>query len=92
MKHLQALRTEWGGPLVLTSTWRPEEYNRSIGGAPNSQHLIWATDVVPSAPDPEKVERLAQMAEKLNFDGIGRYPTKGFVHLDMRGFAARWDG
>ena len=92
MKHLQAVRTEWGGLLTLTSTWRPEEYNKSVGGAPNSQHLVWATDVVPSNPTPERVKALAKIAEEFNFDGIGVYPDKGFVHLDMRGYEARWNG
>ena len=92
MKHLQAVRTQWGGPLTLTSTWRPEEYNKSVGGAPNSQHLVWATDVVPSNSTPERVKALAKIAEEFNFDGIGVYPDRGFVHLDMRGYVARWDG
>jgi hypothetical protein len=32
------------------------------------------------------------VGEEFNFDGIGIYPDKGFVHLDMRGYVARWDG
>ena len=92
MKHLQAVRPQWGGPLTLTSNWRPAENNKSVGGAPNSQHLVWATDVVPSNSTPERVKALAKIAEEFNFDGIGVYPDRGFVHLDMRGYVARWDG
>jgi len=90
MKHLQAVRTHWDGPLRITSTWRDEAYNRSVGGAPNSQHLVWATDVVPNDPTPERVDELAILADQFNFHGIGVYPEKGFVHLDMRGEKARW--
>jgi uncharacterized protein YcbK (DUF882 family) len=47
---------------------------------------------VPSNPTPERVKALAEIAEEFNFDGIGVYPDKGFVHLDMRGYEAKWDG
>jgi len=90
MKNLQSLREDWGGPLRITSTWRDEAYNRSVRGAPNSQHLIWATDVTPIDPDPTEVEELAILADQAGFNGIGIYPQKGFVHLDMRGEQARW--
>ena len=90
MKKLQQLRDDWGGPLRITSTGRVEAYNRSVGGAPSSQHLTWATDVVPVDPTPTEVEELAVLADQAGFNGIGMYPQKGFVHLDMRGEKARW--
>jgi len=35
---------------------------------------------------------LAGLAEAAGFDGIGTYPAKGFVHADVRGCPARWEG
>jgi len=61
-----------------------------VGGAENSQHLVWATDVVPAKPGPGRIEELASAAEYEGFDGIGAYLEQGFVHLDLRGSDARW--
>ena len=58
----------------------------------NSQHLVWATDIVPTDPTPERIADLAEAADFEAFDGIGIYPTMGFVHLDLRGHKARWSG
>ena len=37
---LQRLRNDLGAPIHLTSVYRSPEYNRCIGGAPNSYHSI----------------------------------------------------
>ena len=39
------------------------------------------------------VEQLARAAEQVpgfRIGGVGRYPKKGFVHVDVRGTKARW--
>ena len=51
MEKLQALRDEWDSPLRITSAWRTEAHNAKVGGAVSSQHLIFATDIVPTLPD-----------------------------------------
>ena len=89
MAKLQLLRDDWG-PLRITSTWRTPEHNAEVGGAENSQHLVWATDIVPATPGPGRIEELASAAEYEGFDGIGSYLEQGFVHLDLRGSDARW--
>ena len=91
MGKLQAIRGDWG-PLRITSTWRTPQHNQQVGGAENSQHLIWATDIVPTDPTPERIEDLAEAAEFEAFDGIGIYPRIGFLHVDLRGHKARWSG
>jgi uncharacterized protein YcbK (DUF882 family) len=37
--QLEALRRDFGEPIHITSGWRSKEHNRSIGGAPNSDHI-----------------------------------------------------
>lgn len=92
MRRLEALRGWWDGPLRITSGYRCAEHNVVIGGAPQSQHLHFATDIQAVGTNEQRrdaVDTLADKAEALGFDGIGRYPT--FVHLDLRGAAARWN-
>jgi len=94
MVKLQALRDAWGSALTVTSAWRTPEHNEGVGGAPNSQHLVFATDIVPTFPQGKeaeaRIEALALAADYQRFHGIGTYPKKGFVHLDLRGSVARW--
>ena len=95
MEKLQALRDEWDSPLRITSAWRTKAHNAKVGGAVSSQHLIFATDIVPTLPDEvslreERVRDLGAAAALEGFDGIGIYPRQGFVHLDLRGSRARW--
>jgi len=85
---LEQLRERVGKPLVIVSGYRCPEHNRAVGGAPKSQHLLGtAADV--SASD-IGVDKLAEVAERVGFGGIGRYERQGFVHVDVRAGRARW--
>ena len=87
VKKLQQLRDFLGAKCTITSGYRGPTHNQAVGGVPNSQHLLGnATDVVFEGISPDEV---ADAAEILEFDGIGRYDT--FTHLDSRGSKARWD-
>ena len=86
---LDAMRETVGGPLVLSCCYRCPSHNVEVGGVPNSQHVLGtAADVL--VPDGMTVEELAQIAENCGADGVGRYYNSGFVHVDTRGYAARW--
>ena len=97
MVALQKLREYWEAPLRITSGFRSEKHNEAIGGAKKSQHMIFATDIIPSVKSklldkpslPIALNMIADKAEILGFTGIGRYDV--FVHLDMRDKATRWD-
>jgi uncharacterized protein YcbK (DUF882 family) len=90
VRKLQALRSAAGAPVVITSGYRCASHNRECGGAANSYHLygmaadIWVDGV--------STHQLAELAERAGFDGIGIYLEQAFVHVDVRGYRARWEG
>lgn len=89
MDKLEALRKRLGNrPLLVTSGYRSPEHNATIeGAASNSQHLYGqAVDIALANMDGAEVEGHARM---LGFTGIGRYPSKGVIHLDL-GPARSW--
>jgi len=76
-----------GRNITITSAYRCPTHNRNVGGVSNSRHAIGdAVDVVVDGVLPSHV---ATIAEEIGFDGVGIY-SSGFVHLDTRGYVARW--
>jgi uncharacterized protein YcbK (DUF882 family) len=91
--QLQTLRDYIGKPIQVNSAWRSEEYNASIGGVKNSQHIMGrAADIVIKGMTPIEVskiiEELISKGDMLQ-GGLGIYSS--FVHYDIRGEKARWD-
>jgi hypothetical protein len=102
VKILQDLRTQYGKPIYLNSTYRSPDYNKAVGGALNSMHLQFnAIDfTVKNHSDLETLynvldnwDRLHKYYTKKMF-GLGKYKT--FIHFDTRGTlgkaSARWVG
>jgi uncharacterized protein YcbK (DUF882 family) len=91
--QLQILRNYLGKPIQINSAWRSEEYNASVGGVKDSQHIMGrAADIVVRDLNPIEVyntiEELIEKGDMLQ-GGLGLYDT--FVHYDIRGERARWD-
>tara|TARA_R100000544_G_C2209545_1_gene51136 strand:+ start:18 stop:407 length:390 start_codon:yes stop_codon:yes gene_type:complete len=91
--QLQALRNYIGKPIQINSAWRSEEYNASIGGVKDSQHIMGrAADIVIKGLDTiavhTTIELLIENGDMLQ-GGLGLYDS--FVHYDIRGTKARWD-
>lgn len=87
--ELQKLREEIDMPLSVLSPYRNVTYNKKCGGALKSRHKAGqAADLTCS-----DVTKLHDLAKK-QFDdgGVGYYPKQNFVHVDTRGFKARWKG
>jgi len=88
LKKLQELRDRIGKPIIINSGYRTKEYNKLIGGSPNSQHLLGrAADISMTNMNPREV---ARVAEEIGFGGIGIY--RDFLHVDVRKVRARWEG
>ena len=92
--NLQVLRDHIGKPINIISGYRPPAYNKKIGGAKRSQHLLArAADIKVSGMAPAEVHATVIKlikAGKMKQGGVGKYST--FVHYDTRGSAARWSG
>jgi uncharacterized protein YcbK (DUF882 family) len=86
IRQLEALRHALGDkPINVSSGYRCLNHNRAVGGSPRSQHLYGnAADIYVSGISPKE---LAKQAGEF-FDGIGIY--EDFVHVDVRGYPARW--
>lgn len=91
--EMQKIRTHLNTPITVNSGYRSLSYNKSIGGASKSQHLLGkACDFTAKGLTPyevaEIVENLMQ-GELIINGGLGEYDT--FTHYDIRNTPARWD-
>ena len=93
-ENLQVLRDHLGKPVRVISGYRSPRYNRRIGGARRSQHMLAkAADIKVTGMSPAEIKReINQLikAGKMMKGGIGLYRT--FTHYDVRGRNARWYG
>lgn len=88
MAKLQELRNKLGHPLIVNSGHRDEDYNRKIGGAKRSQHVLGiAFDISCANVDPAT---LIKAARSVGFTSFGTYPKQNFVHIDTRAQPATW--
>lgn len=87
---LEQIRTRAKGAIKITSAYRPPAYNRAVGGVSNSTHLDGlAADIY---ADHLSTRQLYDICDAVvgSSGGVGYYPTQGFVHIDVRGYRARW--
>lgn len=93
-ENLQILRDHIGKPITVISGYRSPKYNRKIGGARRSQHMLAkAADIIVKGmtPDEVKAEIVKLIKEgKIKTGGIGLYTS--FTHYDIRGRNSRWYG
>ena len=90
--NLQVLRDYLDEPIHINSGYRSPEYNKKIGGAKSSQHLLAkAADITVKSKTPAELKAIVEKLideKKLYFGGIGLYP--GFFYVDIRRNKARW--
>ena len=87
---LEDVREYFNKPITINSGNRCGEYNKSIGGSIHSQHLrSKAADIVVKDVAPAAVYTYLSY-QYPNKYGLGSYTT--FIHIDVRGGEARWNG
>ena len=93
-ENLQKIRDEIGSPIRVMSGYRSPEYNKRVGGAKKSQHVLAkAADLqVSGMSTTDLANTIKQLIKDGVVDpgGVGLYET--FVHYDVRGRNARWYG
>lgn len=92
--NLQVLRDAVGKPIVINSGYRSPAHNAKVGGASGSQHqYARAADIRVAGMTPaavyQKIEQLIKEG-KMAQGGLGLY--RSWVHYDVRGSRARWNG
>jgi uncharacterized protein YcbK (DUF882 family) len=92
-EEMQTIRNTLNTSITVNSGYRSPSYNKSIGGASRSQHLLGkACDFTAKGLTPyevaEIVENLMQ-GELIINGGLGEYDT--FTHYDIRNTPARWN-
>lgn len=90
-QHVQDLRSAWGGPLILNSTYRSPRFNAAIGGATFSRHMYGdALDI--AVPDARRARDFYNLALAIGVDFVDAFDNtvdadgSGWVHIDDRGF------
>jgi uncharacterized protein YcbK (DUF882 family) len=88
---LQALRDTIGEPIIINCGCRCVKHNKEIGGVKDSQHVLGkAADIRCKNLSPKELKKFAEQIPEFNNGGIGLYKT--FLHVDVRGNKARWNG
>lgn len=87
---LEPLRDRFG-PTLIVSGYRPREYNRRVGGAPQSFHIYerWRQGAAADVRCQRgTVGDWYVFLNRMGAPGLGRYSTH--VHVDNRAGHARW--
>ena len=96
LQNLQVIRDHFQKPIIIISGYRSPARNEVVGGAKKSQHMeAKAADIKIAGISTEEIyNRIDKLMNqgKIKTGGLGFYPSQGFVHYDIRGVKARWQG
>jgi len=91
--EMQKIRNYFQRSITVNSGYRSPSYNKKIGGASKSQHLLgMACDFTVSGYTSFEVADIVEdlmQSEVIKNGGLGEYDT--FTHYDIRTKPARWN-
>lgn len=92
---LEVVRMHFNAPVTITSGARCVKHNTKVKGSKRSEHIITEEEPLSDAGDiqveghtPTEVFIFLKSLPFANLLGLGKYKT--WVHIDTRGYAARW--
>lgn len=93
---LENIREHFNKPLIINSGYRCPTHNKKIGGASKSRHIVGdAVDFI--IKDVRTKDVMKYVISKYDKEPFGiaisvntSSEYKGFIHLDVRGYRARW--
>ena len=89
IESLQLLRDLIALPITVTSGYRCIEHNKKVGGSKGSQHLTGrAADIKVDGMSSLELDSYVQAIPTFYDGGVGMYSS--WVHVDVRGYRARW--
>ncbi len=92
-EEMQKIRDYFQRSITVNSGYRSPDYNKSIGGAKQSQHLLGtAADIVVKGFSADEVANAIEGLNRIGaikIGGLSRYDN--FTHVDTREKDARWD-
>jgi zinc D-Ala-D-Ala carboxypeptidase len=87
---ISALEGRFGRKVVVTSGFRDPWYNAGVGGADNSYHTkCMAADIF--IPGVSKSSLIAAAYRERLVGGLGCYPGRTFIHIDVRDRPRGWN-
>lgn len=83
---LNPVRDNLGDKVIISqhSGWRPELYELSKGRSGRSEHCFKGPGAVDVTCTPRLLPKLLKLLIKSQYTRICYYPTKGFIHCDLK--------
>jgi zinc D-Ala-D-Ala carboxypeptidase len=86
---LMEFEGHFGKKIVMSSGYRDPFYNGKVGGADGSYHMkCMAADFF--IPGVDKRKLIAYAVRNGNVGGLGCYPGRDFIHIDVRDRPRGW--
>ena len=87
---LWSIETFFGRKVVVSSGYRSPWHNADVGGKEASYHMrCMAADIF--IPGVDKSRLIAYAYRNDLVGGLGCYPGRGFIHIDVRDRPRGWD-
>jgi zinc D-Ala-D-Ala carboxypeptidase len=85
-----SIETFFGRKVVVSSGYRNPWHNADVGGKEDSYHMkCMAADIF--IPGVDKSRLIAYAYRNGLVGGLGCYPGRGFIHIDVRARPPGWD-